>query len=56
MKVGEMRVGMGQRFVPVAVRVRLGYRFVMPVLVMFVMNMAVLMFQRRVAVFMRVAL
>lgn len=51
-----MGVGVPQWLVPMPVRVRLGYRTIVLMLVMFVMHMAVIVFQHIVRVFMRVSL
>lgn len=55
-RIWKMPVGVRQRLMAVAVGVRLFHRRFMRMLMVLVMNMAVLMFERRMAVFMRVPL
>lgn len=50
MQIGIVRMGMSNRLVPMPMRMWLSYRFIVLVLVMFVMHMAVVMPQNIVPV------
>ena len=56
MQIGIMRVRMAQRRVPMGVRMRLRHRPIVCVPVVFIVHMAVFVFERLVLMFMGVAL